>query len=237
MNRHRGTVHGDFGRSATGRVGSGAGKGMGRSRALHIPQFGAFDFFAAVTLNFLAGDRVVDDHRVVVAADIDSLAIGYLDIALANKLLGAMAWQAVVVQVGITEAIPGRRVPGGGTDAETDADGAVPIHPGEADTGIPTAFRRQGSPTAVGRGTAPSDPGRRPVIARIPHPTEARVLVPAAVMIRCPTPRVGRVPVPTGIGPQPRSTVAIGLPARVGHGDRRTPAPAIAGDIHPAAVR
>ena len=237
MNRHRGTVHGDFGRSATGRVGSGAGKGMGRSRALHIPQFGAFDFFAAVTLNFLAGDRVVDDHRVVVAADIDSLAIGYLDIALANKLLGAMAWQAVVVQVGITEAIPGRRVPGGGTDAETDADGAVPIHPGEADTGIPTAFRRQGSPTAVGRGTAPSDPGRRPVIARIPHPTEARVLVPAAVMIRCPTPRVGRVPVPTGIGPQPRSAVAIGLPARVGHGDRRTPAPAIAGDIHPAAVR
>jgi hypothetical protein len=62
------------------------------------------------------------------------------------------------------------------------------------------------------------------------------VLVPAAVMIRGPTPRVGRVPVPTGISPKPGSTVAIGLPGRVGHGDRRTPAPAIAGDIHPTAV-
>ena len=191
MNRHRGTVHGDFGRSASGRVGPGAGKGLGGSRAVHVPHFGAFDFFATVTLNFFAGDPVVDDHRVVVAADIDSLAIGYLDIALANKLLGALAWQAVVVQVGITEAIPGRRVPGAGTDAEPDADGAVPIHPGEADAGIPTAFRRQGGPTAVGRGTAPGDPGRRPVIARIPHPTESRVLVPAAVMIGCPAPRVG----------------------------------------------
>ena len=191
MNRHRRAVHGDFGRSASGRVGPGAGKGMGRSRALHIPHFGAFNFFAAVTLNFFAGDSVVDDHRVVVAADIDSLAISDLDIAFANKLLGALAWQAVVVQVGITEAIPGRRVPGAGTDAEPNADGAVPIHPGEADAGIPTAFRRQGGPTAVGRGTAPGDPGRRPVIARIPHPAESRVLVPAAVMIRGPTPRVG----------------------------------------------
>ena len=63
------------------------------------------------------------------------------------------------------------------------------------------------------------------------------MLMPAPVVVGGPSPGVGGVPVPACIGPQPGSTVAIRLPGRVGDHHRRAPAPAVAGDFHPTAVR
>lgn len=209
---------------------------MSGRRAVDVAEFRAPDLLATVLLDFLSGNPVIDNHRVVVATDVHALTAGHLDVAIANETLGLMAWQSMMIKVVITETVPGRRIPGRCADAKPDTDGRAAIDPRETHVGAPSAFRRQRSPAAVARGAAPSDPGRSPVITRIPHPTEAGMLMPAAIMIRCPAPSVGRVPIPTRIGPQPRSTVAIGLPCRVCHRGRRAPAPSVARDFHPTAI-
>jgi len=205
-------------------------------RAVDVAEFRAPDLLATVLLDFLSGNSVIDDHRVVVATNVHALTAGHLDVAIANETLGLIARQSMMIKVVITETVPGRRIPGRCADAKPDTDGRAAIDPRETHVGAPSAFRRQRSPAAVARGAAPSDPGRSPVITRIPYPTEAGMLMPAAIMVRSPAPSVGRVPIPTRIGPQPRSTVAVGLPCRVCHRGRRAPAPSVARDFHPTAI-
>jgi len=59
-------------------------------RAVDVAEFRAPDLLATVLLDFLSGNSVIDDHRVVVAPDIHALAAGHLDVALPDETLGLM---------------------------------------------------------------------------------------------------------------------------------------------------
>jgi len=59
---------------------------------------------------------------------------------------------------------------------------------------------------------------------------------PAAVMERCPTPRVIRFPIPAAISIDPATAIEIRLPASVSDNRGRLPAAAIALHIDPGSV-
>jgi hypothetical protein len=98
-------------------------------RAVDVAEFRAPDLLATVLLDFLSGNSVIDDHRVVVATDVHALTAGHLDVAIANETLGLMARQSMMIKVVITETVPGRRIPGRCADAKSDTDGRAAIDP------------------------------------------------------------------------------------------------------------
>jgi hypothetical protein len=95
-------------------------------------------------------------------------------------------------------------------------------------------LRRQRRPANVTVARAPGDQGRAPIVTGHPHPTVARIIDPAAVMIGRPAERLFRDPEPAILGhfPMPDS---IGSP---GSADAdRNPDPAVISAQHPAAIR
>ena len=64
---------------------------MSGRRAVDVAEFRAPDLLSTVLLDFLSGNPVIDNHRVVVAPDVHALSAGHLDVALADETLGLMA--------------------------------------------------------------------------------------------------------------------------------------------------
>src|SRR5712672_1066882 len=84
---------------------------------------------------------------------------------------------------------------------------------------------------------APGDPGRPPDTVRHPDPAAAGMQMPAAVMEGSPTPRIVRLPEPSGIAVNPVAGIAIGPPSAVNYQDTRLPTPTDAFQLHPGAIR
>ncbi len=64
-----------------------------------------------------------------------------------------------------------------------------------------------------------------------------RMIEPAAIMKSRPTPGITGNPIPAAVGINPISIVTIRLPAVAINDDRRPPAPTVAIQVHPAAIR
>src|SRR5207249_2144973 len=76
---------------------------------------------------------------------------------------------------------------------------------GDPDAWTPFSPRWQRRPTDVPSTALPAHPGRRPLVSRHPHPSVARVVEPAAVVIWRPTPRLIANPGPPRVGEYPVS--------------------------------
>ena len=77
---------------------------------------------------------------------------------------------------------------------------------------IESRFRRQRRPADVIVALSPGNPGRGPLIARNPNPTNAAQTRPASVVIGCPTEWLFRNPGPARVGVNP-ATVGVRTPA------------------------
>src|SRR5882762_2448745 len=98
-------------------------------------------------------------------------------------------------------------------------------------------MQRQGSPPTTISREAPGYPGRSPDAVGVPNPATTIVQLPPAIMERSPTPGIIRGPVPTAIGVNPMTAVAIGAPPAINDHGAGLPAPAEASQLHPGAVR
>lgn len=90
------------------------------------------------------------------------------------------------------------------------------------------------SPADVIIAVAPDHPGRSPFGSRNPHPANAWVIVPTAVVIAGPCPWLITLPIPTGVAVVP-ITNRVRFPAR--RDFRWMPAAAVVADLNPRAVR
>ena len=114
------------------------------------------------------------------------------------------------------------------------ADAAAAIK--ETNAGLPDRKWRQRRPAAIIICVTPRHPRWCPHGVRPPAPAEARITKPASVMKRR-VPGIVGFPIPAAVGVNPMATVAIGLPIAVIDGNRRSPATAVTGDVHPTAIR
>jgi len=178
------------------------------------------------------GRYAIVDNGVVVAHDVVVDDGGVL--VHHSRLVSR---NAVTVRPAVAEPVvthEGEVVP---PEAETEADSHTPAVPGQTESGGPATGGRQRSPATIGIRVAPRHPRRRPVVSGNPHPANTVVPVPAAVVERRPTPRIGRVPIPSSVGVEPVSAVAVGLPPGHNRGAGRLPHPPIRWHIHPGPVR
>src|SRR5436305_2843452 len=151
---------------------------------------------------------------VVIAWAVVIAGLGTGVVPLAAVVAGAVVIAGTVV-------IPG---------AVVVAGAAIRVIAGRSDVGA----RGQGSPADVVVAFLPGDPGRTPVVAGHPGPTDLGVLIPAAVMVGGPAVGLVGEPGPPLVAPHPVSGL-IGAPAR---GDRaRRPDPAVARALDPVPVR
>jgi hypothetical protein len=132
----------------------------------------------------IAANAVVDDS-IVVSHDV---VVNDRGVAVHGK--SAVASQDMEAGGAIAEAIHGdvivMIVAQAKIEAEAKAVGMPVVT--EPEAGRIIAGRRQGGPTAVTAGIAPTYPGRTPIGVGHPDPTEARIVTPAAIVERSPTP-------------------------------------------------
>lgn len=106
MSRNRRTIDGDL-RGAAGRRGRACrSQRLSRGGAGRVSQVRAPDLFASMALHLVAADAVVDDHGVVVAANVHDLAAPDRDAAVVYEAPDAMTRQAGCRQDGIAEPVP-----------------------------------------------------------------------------------------------------------------------------------
>jgi hypothetical protein len=93
--------------------------------------------------------------------------------------------------------------------------------------------RRSRRPSAIAASHTPTHPGWSPLHTGNPNPSVIRCLIPIAVMVTGPTPRLVALPVPAAIGPNPGS-FAVGTPSD--RHTRRPPAAAVGADLDPCTI-
>lgn len=89
-------------------------------------------------------------------------------------------------------------------------------------------------PSVIAAATSPDNPGWCPFITGNPYPSIIIVVIPSAVMERCPSPGVVRYPGVAVIGYYPVSVSFVGMKLS---SDIRYPHPAISAVVDPSAVR
>jgi len=188
----------------------------------------ASDSSDAIAANAVVDDGVVVPNDVVVN-DRGPAMHGESAVASQNMEAGGAIAEAIHRDV-IVMMIAQAKI-----ESEAKAVGVSIVT--EAEAGPIIAGGGQGGPAAVAAGIAPAYPGRTPIGVRHPDPTEPRIVAPAAIVERSPTPRVIRIPVPSMIAPNPAAIVGIGTPPGIGNDDRRLPAKSVVIDLDPRAVR
>jgi hypothetical protein len=89
-------------------------------------------------------------------------------------------------------------------------------------------------PSVIAAATSPDNPGWCPFITGNPYPSKVIIVIPSAVMERCPTPREVRYPGVAVIGHYPVSVGFVGMKVS---SHVRYPHPAISAVVDPPAVR
>src|SRR5690348_2330513 len=154
-----------------------------------------------------------------------------------EKAVGVAAVPEVLKRMAAAEIIKITKRETARSQAETEIKAHGEAIKGPSHAGRETRTRRQRRPAAETRRIPPADPRRSPDVIGAPHPAETGRLAPPAIMERRPTPRVIRIPIPALIRPKPVPVVAVRLPRRIHHHDRRLPAPTVGRHVHPGSVR
>lgn len=183
-------------------------------------QFGYFfAIHAAVDEGRRAAFIMVVDHPRLPMHDVRAVAIHVVMV----RLMGMEVTQRQVVVVM-------------GTQSEVEMDADVGIVVAEAIAAAVVSVGGQGSPTSVGVGSSPADPGGPPITSGRPDPAVVVVLMPAAIVERRPAPAVVGLPVPAVIRVQPTATITVGTPVDVERGDSGLPTPPVGRDVHPSSI-
>jgi len=95
------------------------------------------------------------------------------------------------------------------------------------------SVRRSGRPSTIAASHTPTHPGWSPFHSRNPNPSIIRCLIPIAVMVAGPAPRLVALPIPAAISPNP-SSFAVRTPSD--RHARRSPAAAVGADLDPCTI-
>ena len=185
----------------------------------------------ARTRDCFTPDAVVD-HRVVVSDDVIVDDRGVAINVMHCRARHEMTIRRVVAEVSdVHERVMEISQP------EFKSHAHVPAEISETRAMNKVRFGRQWRSATEAIRMTPAHPRRSPFDARRPHPATTGVMIPTTVMKRRPAPRVIGVPIPACVGPIPATAIAVRTPFRNRNRDGRLPAPPVAREIDPTAVR